>query len=690
MAVRPDTPELARVIAIADANSNTLGLFPRSGFEREAANERVLAAIGPGQEVWGFVLYRTTATRAVVHMLCVDEPWRKQGVARLMCDELKARTRHLPGIVCHCALEFEALDAWKRLGFVPLGEKEGRGKSRRALIRLYFDHGHPHLFSESVQARAEATIVAVMDLNVAIRLQDQDPNDTEIAAIQADWLLEEVSLWVTDEALVEVTRQPDSKERQRRTAFLRSQNAVSRDLRIEMEAFALLEETIGKPQREQDESDLRQLAQSIAGGAEVFLTGDAKLLRHAKTIVDQFGVEVFTPLDLLLSLDQVVRDSDYAPVRLHGSSLSCERPAQPELEGLIDRFLNNGAGEKRHEFAKLVGRAIASGAAHRVDLVRESNQDTAALLVTEAEGTDNIRVKVLRVRRGRRAETLTRHLLQTAVRRAVEAGRRLVIIDEQRPLHPYEIAALRSGFVECEGGRWMKVSVKGVHDRNTLASTVKSLADTADAPSLAGLEAALREPDITEESDLEIERAIWPGMLLSSPLRSFVVPIRPRFAEHLFDHRLGAESLFGGDPSLLLNCENVYYRSSHSRIVCAPGRVLWYVSAEEGSAVRELRACSLVLATHVGPACDLYKRFQRLGIYAWPDVLAIADGDPDGSVMAIHFGLTEMLPKPVPGTELRPMIARYRCSTPPPLSMPVEIPDSCFEEICERAYDSST
>lgn len=582
------------------------------------------------------------------------------------------------------------MEAWKRLGFVPLDEKEGRGRSRRPLIRLYFDHGHPHLFSESVQARAEATIVAVMDLNVAIQLQDLDPEDTEIAAIQAGWLLEEVSLWITDEALAEVTRQPDRQERRRRTAFLRSQNALPRVRPAEDKAFGLLEQLMGTPRKVQDSSDLRQLAQSIAGGADVFLTRDGGLLRHAERIAEQFGVEVFRPLDLLLSLDQVARKNDYAPVRLHGTSLSCERPGQPALEGLIDRFLNYGAGEKRHEFATLIRRAMGGGDAYKIDVVREPSQDAIALLVTHADGEDRSCVKALRVWRGRLAETLTRHLLQFVVRRAVEAGRRVVIVDDQRPLHPYESAALQAGFVACEAGRWVKFSVKGMHDRNLLASVVESSAKETAVPSLAALGAALRDGEYADKSDFGIERAIWPGMLLGSPLRSFVVPIRPRFAEHLFDHRLGATSLFGGDPSLLLSCENVYYRSSHAPIVCAPGRVLWYVSSEGRSSVKELRACSLVQATHVGPARDLYKRFQRLGIYDWPDVLAIAKGKPEGSVMAIHFGLTEMLPNPVPGSDLRPMIARHRFSTPPPLSMPVEIPGFCFEEICERAYGSST
>jgi hypothetical protein len=65
-------------------------------------------------------------------------------------------------------------------------------------------------------------------------------------------------------------------------------------------------------------------------------------------------------------------------------------------------------------------------------------------------------------------------------------------------------------------------------------------------------------------------------------------------------------------------------------------------------------------------------------------MVEMTDGNPAGEVMAIHFGLSEMLANPIDGDRLRDLIAEYRQSPGrPPLSMPIEIPPACFERIIE-------
>ncbi len=687
--VVPGSKHLTQVIKLADRNSRTLGHFPKSCFEREAGKDRVLAAIGTDDSVRGYVLYRTTPARAVVQQLCVHEQHRLQGVARALCEELKSRTRHLPGILCHCAKEYEALEAWQRLGFVPMAEKAGRGRSGRPLIQLYLDHGHSHLFSENLKMRAEDTIVAVMDVNVAIDVQDQDPSDSEAAMLGAGWLEGEVSFWVTDEALSEVARQEDTQERKRRMAFIRGQASVPRNEANEKQVLEKLKELLGTPRRKQDQSDLRQLAQSIAGEADVFLTRDKGLLRYSEVISEQFGLTVYRPVELILSLDEIVRRREYAPARLHGTAIRIMRPGQAQLDALIDRFLNYGVGERKHRLADIVHRALADPSGYRVAVIESETGGQHALLVVKYETLDHARIVALRVMPGPLAETLTRHLLQETVRESLRLGYSLVTIEDRAPLHQVALSAALVGFVRDPLGTWVKWSMEGVHRRDRLSAEASALAKRQPnvESSLLRIGIELTTATGAEESIANLERLLWPGMLAESPLRTFVVPIQPRFAAHLFDAKLGGESLFGGDPSLLLNSENVYYRSGKIQVVSAPSRILWYVSTDKSAKIREVRACSAVLATHVGRAKDLFQRFQRLGVYEWEDILEVARGNPDNRVMAIHFGATECLPIAVPGEVLRPMIAAHRgADGPPPLSMPVEIPSSCFEEICEIAY----
>lgn len=65
-----------------------------------------------------------------------------------------------------------------------------------------------------------------------------------------------------------------------------------------------------------------------------------------------------------------------------------------------------------------------------------------------------------------------------------------------------------------------------------------------------------------------------------------------------------------------------------------------------------MRACSLLEEIVVGPATEVYRRFRRLGVYQWADVLALAKGDEQSQVMALRFANTELFVRPVSWSRL--------------------------------------
>lgn len=678
---------IERVIQIADRNARFVGHFPASCFRREAECGRVLGALSNRGQVLGYVLYRTTRDRAVVQQLCVDEAHRGQGVARALINELRARTQHLPYIMCHCAREFEALNAWQKLGFVPRGEKDGRGRSSRPLVRLVLDHGHRHLFSESTDRLAETKLVAVLDTNVFLAWQDADGSDAEIEALQADWLTDEVGFWLTDETSVELMRQESTNERRRRIAEARDFDSLPRDRSAEDDAHRSIEGIFGPAKREQDRSDHRQLAQVVAGGGDVFVTRDERLLARAGAVRDLLRIEVLRPSDLILTFDEVVRASDYAPERLGGCTLHTRKPGADQLSGVIDTFLNTGTGESKSEWSEIVRSAAVESERARVVLVSDAPGRPLGLMVLRRESAAVAGLQALRVFRGRLSETLLRHMLQYAVRESLNWGCLATVIRETRPLAPLDAAAEACGFIASSTG-YVKIAMSGCLSALEAAERIRSIrADDAGvvtaAERLLGL---LGQHGSSLDSDLCADGLLWPAIISGGVLPAFVVPIRPGFAKHLFDQGLSEGDLFGGDPSLLLNTENVYYRSARIPVVTAPSRILWYVSKDESGSVREVRACSTVLAVSVGPATTQFKAYRRLGVYSWDDVLSTA-GAPDADIMAIHFGWTRLFPKAVPADVLRPMICRHRGSdNSPPLSMPVRVPSACFEEVCRLAF----
>jgi hypothetical protein len=58
----------------------------------------------------------------------------------------------------------------------------------------------------------------------------------------------------------------------------------------------------------------------------------------------------------------------------------------------------------------------------------------------------------------------------------------------------------------------------------------------------------------------------------------------------------------------------------------------------------------------VGPPKELFRRFGRLGIYAWDDVYDVAKRDVANPVMAFRFSNTETFNRPVPWEQMRTVL----------------------------------
>ncbi len=156
---------------------------------------------------------------------------------------------------------------------------------------------------------------------------------------------------------------------------------------------------------------------------------------------------------------------------------------------------------------------------------------------------------------------------------------------------------------------------------------------------------------------------------------TFIVSIRPQWAQHFFDVELGSQLLFGLREDLHLGVEGAYYRSAKNNNLTSPGRVLWYVSQGDGAGSMTIKACSQLEDVVVGKPKDLLRRFQRLGVYQWPDVYAAADRDVSNDIVAFRFRMTERFTTPVGMDKLKAMGIRG------PFMSPRRISDSQFAAI---------
>jgi hypothetical protein len=182
-----------------------------------------------------------------------------------------------------------------------------------------------------------------------------------------------------------------------------------------------------------------------------------------------------------------------------------------------------------------------------------------------------------------------------------------------------------------------------------------------------------------------VERLLWPAKMTGTAVPTFIVPIRPIWAAHLFDEVLAGQDLFGASAHLALSFRNVYYRSANPPHIHAPARVLWYVSGEKGrSGTGSVRAASLIDESVQGRAKELFGRFRRLGAYEWRQVLDAAKGDPYGRLTAFSFTHTELFSSPVPWKEVQGIL-RSVTGHGNPLAGPVQVSDACFAAIYSLA-----
>lgn len=677
---------LDSVIRLGDSNKEFLGFFPKKAFRRSADEGWVLCAVGHPEELCGYLLYYVARGRAVIQQLCVNPEKRREGVARALVNHLKELTGHLDGILLHSRRDFPAHEFWPQVGFVAVSEKPGRGKKQTTLTRYWYDHGHPHLFSASAE---EEKVVAVLDANVLFDLQDRD--ESESAALTADWLNEHVELKTTHEVLNEINRQPDATERMNRRGFAQRFAPVQHATETMESALTKIKNVLPKAQKPSDKSDHRQLAMAISGGAEFFITRDNALCKHGDEVFQRFGIAVVRPTEFVLRFDELLRRADYQPVRLAGSTITIRLVGATDIPVLAETFLSYGDGEKKGGFESRLRGALAQPNLSTGALIESTPGEQLGFFVVCQERDRIFTIPFFRLKKGTLAPTLARNIAMLIVKQACNKTRDFSLTVVTDPHVDTSLcAALQDLGFGKSGNSWVKINCVGMHNPSKMASSIRSFSeknaghhDIVEA--IAKTVEKCSRGDPPHDFTVRAEQRIWPGKLIGTGLPCFIVPIRPQWALHLFDEQLATQNLFGAVTKIALACENVYYRGKVPRVLQAPGRVLWYVSEDRHYAgSKNIRACSMLNEVLVGKAKDLFRRFQPLGIYDWRHVRdTAARGDPEREIMAFRFRLTEVLANPVSWEETKRILLNH-IGTEPPLSTPLEVSEDCFEDIYIR------
>lgn len=651
------SPLLRDVKELGRAHRSTLGFFPNGAFDDHAERRWIVAAVevATGRCV-GYILYRCSETRVTLVHLCVAPECRGQKIARMLVEHLVAKTRDMVGIRLRCRRDYGANDMWPSLGFVAQSERVGRSIDGKELVFWWRDHGNPTLFSHVAESTSPGRIQVIIDRNVFIDLHGElTPEAEESRLLLADWL-SDIELCVTDEMFNEIARDDDEHRRRHQRNLATHYRALHCPSEEFGRAYESLRPLFADSLTTQDSSDLCHLARSAGAGAKFFVTRDESIRRKADDVYSLSQMLIMRPADIITHFDQILREQYYQPSRLAGTQIQRGRPVARCEDELAAAFQPHSQQTKAG-FLSQLRPLLADPRTHECVVVRSPDGHPISLIAL-SRGTDRVlRVPVLRVSRRPLARTLARYMLFDAIVTSVREGMVATWVTDEH-VTPEVQEVLREEMFWPVATGWAKLNPRFIgptadllcHLGKLLSEIPTECMQLGRIPSIVGQQTLRDDPAQTAD----IERLLWPAKLTDAGLRSFVVPIKPMWAQHLFDENLARQNLFGAHEELALQRESAYYRRrGGSRGISAPARILWYVSDDpnfDGSGC--IRACSHLEEVLVGSAKEMYGRFRRFGVYTRDDLMRLTDGDISKEVMVLRFSDTELFANPIPRGKL--------------------------------------
>ncbi len=691
-AIDNHSPHLEKVKKLWRANSKTLGNFPKGAFEDHATRRQILIALDSGSNCVGYLLYRSSRDWFAIAHLCIDPDCRGKGVAKQLVEHLKQITTSSRGIKLKCRRDYNLQGMWSSFGFIPTLDVEAKAKNKKLTIWV-LEHNPLPLFSTMIQQQLESKLCAMIAPDIFFDLYAEENNENidsgEQNILLVDWIETELNLCINDEIFYQIDQIDNSQERDSRRYFAESFTCLPYNNQRLEGNFNLLQEIIIRYRLVINESNLRYLAKSITSESHVFLTKDKQLLNLANVIYENFRLSVIHPEELILQLDELRDKPDYQPVRLSGTNLEQIQVKSGQEDVLANYFYNSQVKENQAEFQQQLRRYLAESDKFECVVVRESDTNPLALIVYGKHKTHELEIPILRVGNHKLSSTLARHIIFKSILKSAREQRHFTRITDPYLEDAVTEAIQEDAFVKVQNG-WLKANLSVVKTFSELSKYITSLVSNLgeEYNFIRELANSLNNENIVidAQKSVDIERFLFPTKIINSENPTFIIPIQPRWASCLFDEHLATQMLpldgFGAKPELAFNRDAVYYRAiKNSRGLNAPCRILWYISETQGEGkgkgfqdVGYIGACSYVDEVICGKPKELYRRFQRLGVYQLSDVESISKDKNTGNIMAIRFSNTELFHNPVSFKELQQVLNKNNSF----LFSPYEIPKESF------------
>lgn len=634
----PKVKAYKEVVDLGDKNSKTLGFLPESAFAKYAKEGQLIAAYKKkSNKLIGYLLYRISYNKVTIVHLCISEHNRNSNVASMLINYLKENTKQYDGIKLSCRNDYGIDHVWESFNFVPVKERIGRSKKKLPLTVWWFPHHHDDLLSQISEYELNNKVVAVIDMNIFLDIKNE--REEESLALKSDWLLSEAILYFTREIHNEINRGITSEIKKSSRKLLNFFKELPFKDEEEFKKVFLELESEFPTKNKNDISDLRHLAYSIIGGAQHFITRDEILLQN-KSFFKKYELNICRPSEFITQLDENIQISKYKPQRLIGTNINSKRVTSENIDYFTKKFLK--PNERKNQLQRVIRKALSSPNLYELITISKRDQ-ILAFIIFDRSDSSKLSIPIFRFLSNSLKTTLSKHLLFKAILTSTNENRSLVEISETY-LEKDILSSIKEARFIRRGENWEKMNYKKVVQFQEIKNLIsedyfKKITDQLDV--------VKNNENYTFLKKYNFERHLSPIKISDLDIPTYIIPIKPVWAEQLFDDRSDEKlQLFETKNELLLNRENVYYRSSSKRSLSAPARILWYVS--ENYTTKEkgrIKAVSYIDEIFIDHSKKLFKQFEQLGIYKWRDIDKTADND--GKIMAFIFSDTELLNQPV-------------------------------------------
>ena len=670
---RLDVSDCDAVDSLMKANRATLGFLPREALLDHLKKGWVFGAKGRDGELVAYILFapRRSGVVRIAH-LCVSKAFTGQNLAKRLVDRLieDSRWEDLDALDLHCRRDYPANAMWPKLKFIPLGEKLGRGSSGKTLTywrrTLKSSAQADFIYGDSETQGIEVVIdsVVLFDFDKS----DADESAMTSKALLSDYLIDAINIRVTDETLVEINRDDDvprrDRSRQRALALLHQHP--------DGEAFEQIHkalEGILPANTPNQKSDINQLAKTAVLNVAYFITRDAELLSASESILEETGVSVVSPTQLVLEVNESLLGSARSEHVL-GDQVRWRRLSSDDLAHVEGQaFLKKG--ERKHQFARVLEAHLSEPTSVDCQVLDFMDEIVGVRVLSRTSDERMLRLHLGRVTHKSHPPVLDSYFIMSLVLKAVGEGYEAVIVEAgavTEMLRPY---LDDFGFVGLNGS-FVRFCFTDIVDRKEALARIKALQPEA-AVSLAG-----RTP-------IQLERLCSPVCIPEVQQTYLLVPVHAGYAINIVDLEMSASDLFGGKENLLLRWDNVYFRSaSQHRKLAPPGRILWYVTGKSGRIV----GVSNLDGVEIDEVRKLFKKHHKRGTLEWFDVLERAHGDPSGEVMALTFSNTIPLRREISLDEARGVFRQHGKKLHP--QSPLRLSAMLFQDLFKLGFPPRT